>query len=137
MTGQFQVRIEDLALLPGMEPSLRSGLDDVMGNAVDNQVFNGAAAGFNTDGAIRGLFAQAADVGKESSLISFDTAVELFAKLVDGVHAEGFSDLRATIGTQTFAKIASTFRGTAGDTSAFSYLRSMLGSLRVSSRMPG
>ena len=136
VTGQFQVRVEDLALLPGMEESLRMGLDDVLGNVVDQQVFNGAAGAFNTDGEIRGLFAQAADVAKESALVTFDTAVGIFASLVDGTHAEGFSDLRATIGTATFAKIASTFRGTAGDTSAYSYLRSMLGGLRVSSRMP-
>ena len=136
VTGQFQVRVEDLALLPGMEESLRMGLDDVLGNVVDNQVFNGAAAAFNTDGEIRGLFVQAADKAKEGALVTFDTAVEIFASLVDGTYAEGFSDLRATIGTATFAKIASTFRGTAGDTSAYSYLRSMLGGLRVSSRMP-
>ena len=137
VTGGFQVRVEDLALLPGMEESLRMGLDDVLGNVVDEQVFNGAAGAFNTDGEIRGLFVQAADVTKEGALVTFDTAVEIFASLVDGTYAEGFNDLRATIGTATFAKIASTFRGTAGDTSAYSYLRSMLGALRVSSRMPG
>ena len=62
VTGQFTVRVEDLAVLPGMEESLRDAINDATGDEIDNQVFNGAASDFSTDGEIRGLFAQATDV---------------------------------------------------------------------------
>jgi len=136
VTGQFTVRVEDLALLPGMEESLRSSLDDALGDVVDGAVFNGAAADVNTDGEIRGLFAQAADVAVAGAVETFDTGVARFAGLVDGQHAVGYDDVRAVVGTETFAKYAALFRGTDGETSLYDYLRGKLGGLRVSKRMP-
>lgn len=136
LTGQFTVRVEDLALLPNMEEALRMSLDEALGDVVDAAVFNGTAAAVNTDGEIRGLFVQATDVAKEAAVVTFDSAVATFASLVDGTHATAFGDLRAVIGTATFAKLAATFRGTDGDTSAYAYLMGMLGGLRVSSRIP-
>ena len=132
VTGSFKVAVEDLAQLPGMEESLRTVMDDVMGAKVDDQVFNGNNTAPNLDG----LFRQAADVTAATAVETFETGVERYADLVDGTYADSFRDLRAVIGPKTFAKYASTFRGSQGDRSLYGYLMEMLGGLRVSARMP-
>ncbi len=135
VSGSFKVRVEDLASLPGMEESLSAAIDMALAEQVDDQTFNGAAANFTTDGAIRGLFAQAADVTVAGAAETFTTGVSRFAALVDGQYAYGFGDARATIGSATFARYASQFQSN-GDVSLWDYLNARLGSVRVSNRMP-
>ena len=61
-----------------------------------------------------------------------------FAGVVDGKHANGFGDVRALIGVDTFAKYASIFANAdKGDLSAYDVLMAKLGTLRVSTRVPG
>ena len=135
VTGQFTVRVEDLAVLPGMEESLRDAINDAVGDEVDAQVFNGAASDFATDGEIRGLFAQATDVAAAGSAETFASGVARFAGLVDGQYASSMSDMRAVIGVDTFAKYAALFQSN-GDVSLYDYLSGKLGGIRVSKRMP-
>ena len=57
---------------------------------------------------------------------------------MDGKHAYDLSDLRAVIGSKTFALYAGLFANSnKGDMSLFDYLRINLGSIRVSDRVPG
>ena len=135
VTGQFSVRVEDLAVLPGMEESLRDAINDAVGAEVDAQVFNGSASDFATDGEIRGLFAQATDVAAASAKETFASGVARFAGLVDGQYANSMSDLRAIIGVDTFATYASLFQSN-GDVSLYDYLGGKLAGIRVSKRMP-
>lgn len=135
VTGQFEVRVEDLALLPGMEESLRTALGSALGDQIDEQVFNGAAANFTTDGAIRGLLAQAATVTVAGATETFASGVSRFADLVDGEFAYGWGDLRAVVGSKTFSKYAGTFQSN-GDMSLYDYLMGKLGGVRVSNRVP-
>ena len=135
VTGQFTVRVEDLAVLPGMESSLRDAINDAVGEEVDAQVFNGSASDFATDGEIRGLFAQATDVAAASAKETFASGVARFAGLVDGQYANSMADLRAIIGVDTFAAYASLFQSN-GDVSLYDYLGGKLGGIRVSKRMP-
>ena len=135
VTGQFTVRVEDLAVLPGMEESLRDAINDATGDEIDNQVFNGAASDFSTDGEIRGLFAQATDVTAASAIETFASGVARFAGLVDGQYANSMADLRAIIGVDTFAAYAALFQSN-GDVSLYDYLSGKLGGIRVSKRMP-
>ena len=56
---------------------------------------------------------------------------------MDGQHAYTLSDVRAVIGSSTFALYAGVFANTnKGDVSLFDYLTRMLGSIRVSDRVP-
>ena len=135
VSGQFEVRVEDLALLPNMEQSLVGAINDSIGDQVDAGLFNGAAANFTTDGSIRGLFAQASDVTADSAIETFAKGVSRFAKLVDGQYANGMGDLRAVIGVETYARYASQFQSN-GDTSLYDYLMARLGGIRVSKRIP-
>ena len=135
ITGAFQVRVEDLAVLPGMEEALNGAINDTLGDVLDAQVFNGAAASFTVDGEVRGLFAQAADVTADGTTETFATGVSRFAALTDGQYANGFADLRAVLGVDTFKQYAGLFQSN-GDVSLWDYLMGKLGGVRVSKRIP-
>lgn len=135
VTGRFTVRAEDTALFPPMEAALRTAMVGAAGSAVDEQVFNGAASDFTTDGEIRGLFAQATDVTATSTTETFGTGVSRFAALVDGEYAYGWGDVRGVIGSATFAAYAALFQSN-GDMSLYDYLAGKLGGIRVSNRVP-
>ena len=131
ITGQFVVRVEDLALMPSMKRDLRQGIAGAMANNLDAQVISGTGAGAN----LSGLFKQATDVAIAGAKEDFQTGVARFAALVDGVHANGWRDIRALIGTATFALYAGLFQQR-GEVGLFDYLASKVGLLRVSTRVP-
>jgi len=133
ITGQFLVRREDLAVMPDMEESLRGALAGAMGDALDDQVLTGNG----TDPNLAGLFKVAADVNAAGSAETFDTGVARFAAIVDGRYANGWEDLRAVVGVDTFAKYAGLFQANGGASeSLFDYLRGKLSALIVSKRVP-
>ena len=132
ITGQFLIRLEDLALMPSMEQDLRMGISGAMADNLDDQVIGGSGASPNLDG----LLNQATDVAAAGAVETFATGVARFAALVDGKHANGWGDIRALIGTATFAKYAALFHGDSGEMSLYDYLMGKLGALRVSTRVP-
>ena len=88
ITGQFLIRLEDLALMPSMEADLRRGIASATADALDSQVINGSGAGANLDG----LFNQATDVAIAGAVETFGTAIARYAGVVDGRHANGFGE---------------------------------------------
>ena len=133
ITGQFVVRVEDLALFPAMETDLRRGIAGAMADNLDAQVIGGDGTAPN----LSGLFHQATDVAAAGAVETFGTGVSRFGALVDGKHANGWGDVRALIGTETFAKYVGTFANQGkGDVSLYDYLMGKLGALRVSTRVP-
>ena len=133
ITGQFQIRIEDLALMPSMEMDLRTAISAAMADSLDGQVIGGSGVAPNLDGLIN----QADDVAVAGAVETFGTAIARFAGLVDGKHANGFGDIRALIGVNTFALYAGIFANAdKGDISAYDHLMAKLGALRVSTRVP-
>ena len=131
ITGQFVIRLEDLALLPSMETDLRTAIGAAMADNLDAQVVSGSGVSPN----LSGLFNQATDVNAAGAVETFATGVARFAALIDGTHANGWGDVRVLIGTSTFAKYAGLFQSN-GDVSLFDYLSGKLGALRVSTRVP-
>ena len=119
--------------MPSMERDLRQAIAAAMADNLDSQVIGGSGAGAN----LSGLFHQADDVAIAGAKETFGTAIERFAGVVDGKHANGFSDVRALIGVNTFALYAALFaNANKGDVSAYDHLKSKLGMLRVSTRVP-
>ena len=129
IAGSFEVRVEDLAVMPTLEAALSEAMQGSLSNELDEQTFNGAS------GELNGLFTQATDVSAASAVETYATGIARFAALVDGRHAYDLSDLRAVIGSKTFALYAGIFSGN-GDVSLFDYLTRILGSIRVSDRVP-
>ena len=131
IAGAFEVRVEDLAVMPSLESALSETLQGSMSNELDEQIFNGAA------GELNGLFVQAANVTAATAIETYTTGIARFASLVDGKHAYDLSDLRAVIGSKTFALYAGLFANSnKGDMSLYDYLSQTLGSIRVSDRVP-
>ena len=127
ISGQFEVRVEDLAVYPQLEAVLGESIRGSLSNELDNEVFNGDAAGLN------GLFLQAADVTVAGAIETYATGIGRFAALVDGSMAYSLADLRCVVGPSTFA----VFMGLISDGVPLAdYLESKLGSFRVSNRMP-
>lgn len=135
ITGQFLVRLEDLALFDRLERDLRTAISSAMADALDAQVLNGDGQ----DEELSSLFHQATNVNVASAVETFQSGVGRFAALVDGKHAHGWGDIRALIGTATFAKYATLYNGAVAtpgsDTSLYDYLMGKLGALRVSTRV--
>ena len=131
IAGSFEVRVEDMAVMPTLEAALSEAMQGSLSNELDEQTFNGAS------GELNGLFTQATDVAAASAAETFTTGIARFAALVDGRHAYDMSDLRACIGSATFALYAGLFaNANKGDVSLFDYLSNALGSIRVSDRVP-
>ena len=127
IAGQFEVRAEDLAVYPELETVLGESIRGALSNELDEEVFNGAAAGLN------GLFVQATDVTVATAVESYATGIARFAALVDGQYAYSLDDLRCVVGPSTYAK----FMGLISDGVPLAdYLKANLGSFRVSNRMP-
>ena len=127
ISGQFSLRVEDLAIYPALEEVLGESIRGALSNELDEEVFNGPAAGLN------GLFTQAADVAVAGAVETYPTGVARFAELVDGSHAYSLADLRCVVGPSTYAQ----FMGLISDGMPLAdYLESKLGSFRVSNRMP-
>ena len=132
IAGSFEIRVEDLAVMPSMESALSEAMQGSLSNELDEQAFNGASSELD------GLFTQAADVSAGSSVANYTTGIQMFAALVDGKHAYTLADVRAVIGSKTFALFAGVFANSnKGDLSLFDYLAQALGSIRVSDRVPG
>ena len=131
VAGQFEVRVEDIAIMPSIESDLRMAVQSAISDKLDEQVI----AGNNTSPNLNGLFAQASDVSAEGTKATFATGLALFAALVDGKHAYSWADMRAIIGSATFGLFASLFQSN-GDISLYDYLAGKLGSLTVSDRVP-
>ena len=129
IAGSFEVRVEDLQVMPTLESALSEAMQGSLSNELDEQIFNGAS------GELNGLFTQATDVAAASAVETYATGIARFASLVDGRHAYDLSDLRAVIGSKTFALYAGIFSGN-GDVSLYDYLTRILGSIRVSDRVP-
>ena len=131
IAGQFEVRVEDLAVMPTIEDDLRMSLGAALRNQLDEQVI----AGDGASGNLAGLFNVATDVNAEGQVATFATGAALFGALVDGTHAYGWRDLRAIIGSATFGVFAGLYQSN-GDHSLYDYLNERVGLLAVSNRVP-
>ena len=116
--------------MPTLESALSESMQGSLSNELDESTFNGAS------GELNGLFTQATNVGAATDAETYATGIARFASMVDGRHAYDLFDVRAVIGSKTFGRYAGQFSGN-GAVSLFDYLRTTLGSIRVSDRVRG
>ena len=132
--GQFECRVEDKAVFPSMDTDLPRAIQDAYLNALDEAVFS------NSDGSagpLKGLLNQAADVAVAGDKETFVSGVTRLAAFVDGQYAYGLDDVRAVVGSATYAAYMALWNNTLkGDISLFDYLKDRMGSFRVSNRVP-
>lgn len=135
LQARYSFRREDLAITAGMEEALRRDLSNAMADQFDSAILNGQAANPNVPGfllapASGGLAAATAAAGEAT----YEIAAALWASLVEGTYAYGLGDVRALIGTETFAKLASLFQASTSD-NALTYARRETGGIRVSAKI--
>ena len=129
--GQIEVEAEAQALFPSLTDDLDRALASSLSSKLDQAILTADGVAPN----LSSLLHQATDVGVASAVETFSTGVSRFAALVDGLHAVDWGSIRSIIGVDTFSLYSGLI--TAGtDTSLFDYLKSRLGSLSVSKRVP-
>ena len=69
IAGSFEVRTEDLAVMPTLEAALSEAMQGSLSNELDEQTFNGAA------GELDGLFTQATAVSAASAVETYVTGI--------------------------------------------------------------
>ena len=134
LTARYLFRVEDLAMVSGLEASLRSDLRDVMGDELDRQILTGNGTAPNLAGVFdddSGLVAPA-EPGAEATV---DDYIDTITNQVDGTNAYQTGDVRLLIGPATLKHAAKKFI-TGTDTSALEYIRRLSGGYRTSARVP-
>ncbi|MYC27951.1 MAG: hypothetical protein F4X63_08190 [Nitrospira sp. SB0662_bin_26] len=132
----FEVRVEDLARLAGMEQALRTAIQGVIAEKLDDEILNGAASAYNTDGQIRGLLVQLTDPSAPAA------GVETWARwhtaavshLADP-WATSLRDIRLLVGTVSYQQAAGLFRATESNESFPAYWDRVGGGMRLSGKI--
>lgn len=133
LTARYVFRVEDLAVVAGLEASLREDLRMAMSDQLDVQILSGDGTSPN----LGGLFdddglAAPSEPAAEADVNAY---IDLATGQVDGINAYNTSDVRFLIGPATLRHSAKKFiAGT--DTTAYDKLRSLSGGVRVSARVP-
>ena len=131
VTGSFRVRVEDMALFPQLEDSLRRDIPQSLANAVEEQLLNGDGVAPN----INGLLQRLTDPDEAMEKHTPVSYVSTIAGSLDGIHGYTLGDLRTLAGKQTYQAMASGyFESTA--VSVASYLDTYTGGVRMSDRIP-
>ena len=130
--GAYRLRREDLAVLPRMESDLNRNLQSVMANTLDEQILNGNGTSPN----LSGFFHQLTDVAAAAQVVTFDSALSLYADAIDGLLARGVNDVATLVSTDAIKKLEVLFRS---NDSPFGpsagYLRMNTGGLRATNRI--
>ena len=131
VTGSFRVRVEDMALFPQLEDSLRRDIPQSLSNAIEEQILNGDGDTPNLNGLLKRL-TDPDEAMEKHTPVSY---VSTIAGSLDGIHGYTLNDLRTLAGKQTYqAMVAGYFDSTA--VSAASYLDTHTGGVRMSDRIP-
>ena len=103
VTGSFRVRVEDMALFPQLEDSLRRDIPMSLANAVEEQLLNGDGVAPN----INGLLQRLTDPDEAMEKHTPGTYVSTVAGSLDGIHGYTLGDLRTLAGKQTYQAMVS------------------------------
>ena len=131
VTGSFRVRVEDMALFPQLEDSLRRDIPMSLSNAVEEQILNGDGSSPNITGLLERLTDPTAAATKDLP----GTYVGTVAGSLDGVHGYTLGDLRTLAGKATYQAMASGYFDSTA-VSVASYLDAATAGVRMSDRIP-
>ena len=131
VTGSFRVRVEDMAVFPQLETSLRRDIPQSLANAVSDQILNGTGVSPNINGLLKLLTDPDAQTAKNKA----PTYVSTIVGALDGIHGYSLGDLKTLAGKATYQAMAGAFFDKTAD-SAVSYLDSNTGGVRMTDRLP-
>ncbi len=131
VTGAFRVRVEDMAVFPQLEDSLRRDIPQSLANAVEELLLNGDGEAPNINGLLKRLTDPDAQAAKNSAATYVSTVVGA----LDGLHGYSLGDLKTLAGKATYQAMAGAFFDKTA-VSAASYLDSNTGGVRMTDRLP-
>ena len=105
LTARYLFRMEDAAVLRGMEESLRADLRGALGEELDKQIIAGDGTAPNFDG-FHGALTAAANV---SAVATANNYIAALSGAVDGRYALSIDDVRMLVGAETYAQMMTLF----------------------------
>ena len=118
------------------DPALRANLADVLADKYDDELISGS----NTNGRLKGLLKNLANVNNEADTDTFDTVLAKALGGVDGTWAEMLREIMLVVGTASYVKFGGFFRDVTaqylGSISLTDYLAEHTAGLIGSARMP-
>ena len=119
---------EDRARFVGMDAALRENLSMALGDALDKEILAG------TEGLLTGTNLANHNV---NSVTDFGTYISEFGySRVDGRFASEVSQVRAIVGSGTYAHMGGTYRANTTDNPALDRLMAITGGIKVSAHVP-
>ena len=119
---------EDRARFTGMGEALRQNLTEALGDALDKAIVAG------TDGLLTAVNLPNHDVSAVTDYAGYKA--DFAYKRIDGTFASMVSEVRAVMGSATYAHASSIYRDTTTDVDALSVLMAQTGGVRVSAHVP-
>ena len=128
LQASFFFSREDRARFAGMDDSLRENMSMGLSDGLDNRIIAGTA------GLLTGTILANHNV---TALTTFDLYQSQFiGTRVDGRYAGDYPDLRAVMGSDTFAHADNQYRADESDISALDRMRQKVAGVRVSAHVP-
>ena len=132
LTAAYLFNSRQTLQLRNFEQILRRDLSAVMSDAMDEQLINGNG----TEPNVTGFLSELAAPTRPSAADTFASYITKFTGAVDGLNAYQLGDLRTVIGAASFNHMYSLYRGANSDLPVYEALRSRIGGMTVSSRIP-
>ena len=126
--ASFRYSREDRARFAGMDSALRENLSMALSDKLDSEVLRG------TKGLLTGTILTNHNVNTETTYALYRS--QFAYSRVDGTYASATADLRAVMGSDTFAHAASQYRGNSDNTDALMALGAAGIPVRVSAHVP-
>lgn len=131
ITGQFEVRYEDLAVFGELEDALRRDIPLSVADALDTQALNGDGTSPN----LNGLLTRLTDPTAGTDVATFASVVSAVAGALDGRYASSLGEVRLLTGKATNALFHTLYRGNNADRSLADYLMDRLAGYRMSDKI--
>ena len=133
LTGKLILRVEDLAVFPNLENSLRQDIRLELSNQMSKQIVTGSGVAPNVSGFLTTL----ADPTDPSAIAVGSDYVAAVTDSIDGLYASQMSEVRALVRPEQYRHMAATFlKDTDSDFSVLLWLNNQSGGIRASAHLP-
>ena len=135
ISARFTFRVEDAAVLRGMESALREDLADSMSDAIDLAVLTGDGTAPNVSGFLDSTSGSLSIPTAPSAESAYADYLATVGANIDGRYAHGAGDVKLLVGAATAGHMVSTLQSGSGMT-AWDTVSKMSGGLRSSANIP-
>ena len=130
VVGSFELALEDIQKLPGLNSALQSNLSSVLGSAIDDLVVNGVAADSGKVTAVPGFFSASPVVSAataESKNDTFQTYLSKGVSALDGKFARSIGDISMLVAPEVVAAAAITLQQNTATSAYDTWKRLLMG----------